>query len=124
MKIINLVAADFFVSVLEEHDESSRMPVCTWGCALSFGRCRMSKFFLASSTIARAMFTFDAIESRRRVSGIPWSLVLPPPLPSSHTTVSSNACASSPAPAVTMLPWWVALHDDPTAGDATIVLLM
>ena len=22
------------------------MPVCTWVCALSFGRCRMSKFFL------------------------------------------------------------------------------
>ena len=43
---MNLVAADFFCSVLEEHDESSRMPVCTWVCALSFGRCRMSKFFL------------------------------------------------------------------------------
>ena len=40
-----LVATDF-CSVLEEHDESSRMPVCTWVCALSFGRCRMSKFFL------------------------------------------------------------------------------
>ena len=22
------------------------MPVCTWVCALSFGRCRMSKFWL------------------------------------------------------------------------------
>ena len=22
------------------------MPVCTWVCALSFGRCRMSQFFL------------------------------------------------------------------------------
>ena len=31
---------------VEEHDESSRMPVCTWVCALSFGRCRMSKFWL------------------------------------------------------------------------------
>ena len=29
-KIINLAAADLFCSVMEEHDESSRMPVCTW----------------------------------------------------------------------------------------------
>ena len=36
----------FFCSVLEEHDESSRMLVCTWVCALSFGRCRTSKFLL------------------------------------------------------------------------------
>ena len=35
-----------FPEALEEHDESSRMPVCTWVCALSFGRCRMSKFWL------------------------------------------------------------------------------
>ena len=35
-----------FCLVLEEHDESSRIPACTWVCALSFGRCRMSKFFL------------------------------------------------------------------------------
>ena len=45
-KIINSSRDQFFCSVLEEHDESSRMPVSTWGCALSFGRCRMSKFWL------------------------------------------------------------------------------
>ena len=45
-KIIILAATDFFCSVLEEHDESSRIPACTWVCALSFGRCRMSKFWL------------------------------------------------------------------------------
>ena len=44
--LISRVSAIFFCSVLEEHDESSRMPVCSWVCALSFGRCRMSKFFL------------------------------------------------------------------------------
>ena len=45
-KIINFSRDRFFCSVLEEHDESSRMPVSTWVCALSFGRCRMSKFWL------------------------------------------------------------------------------
>ena len=37
---------NFSCSVLGEHDESSRMAVSTWVCALSFGRCRMSKFGL------------------------------------------------------------------------------
>ena len=37
---------NFSCSVLGEHDESSRMAVSTWMCALSFGRCRMSKFGL------------------------------------------------------------------------------
>ena len=37
---------NFSCSVFEEHDESSRMAVSTWVCALSFGRCRMSKFRL------------------------------------------------------------------------------
>ena len=36
----------FFCSVLEEHGESSRMAVSNWVCALSFGRCRVSKFWL------------------------------------------------------------------------------
>ena len=37
---------NFSCSVLGEQDESSRMAVSTWVCALSFGRCRMSKFWL------------------------------------------------------------------------------
>ena len=41
-----LVATDFSCSVLEEHNESSRMEVSTWVCPLSRGRCRMSKFSL------------------------------------------------------------------------------
>ena len=45
-KITNFGRDRCFCSVLEEHDESSRMPVSTWVCALSFGRCRMSKFWL------------------------------------------------------------------------------
>ena len=42
----------------EEHDESSRMPACTWVRALSFGRCRMSKFWL--------LVYLDFFESLRR----------------------------------------------------------
>ena len=37
-KTANFGRDRFFCSVLEEHDESSRMVVSTWVCALSFGR--------------------------------------------------------------------------------------
>ena len=51
-KTINLKAAtNIFLfgpgSVIKgEHDESSRLAVSPWVCVRSFGRCRMSKFWL------------------------------------------------------------------------------